>query len=211
MESESTQEFMREELQRLKAEVQSLRNALAQVQQVGLDDSESVDIEIPIVKETMEPDPDEEAKILSVLKEIDEANLAAATKKKKTVTKRKVATKTKTAKKKTVTAKAKTVTAKAKTASKKKAAKKKAASKKKKAAVAKKDEDLLVVEEIAAAMKKEADKKEEEEKKVEEKIPVAASLDNPWGALKESTLKRKTIAQLTAYLGERVGRNIFIG
>ena len=26
---------------------------------------------------------------------------------------------------------------------------------------------------------------------------------NPWGSLKESTLKRKTIAQLTAYLNER--------
>ena len=27
---------------------------------------------------------------------------------------------------------------------------------------------------------------------------------NPWGGLKQSTLQRKTIAQLTAYLEERV-------
>lgn len=37
-----------------------------------------------------------------------------------------------------------------------------------------------------------------------EPSPVPASSENPWGKLKESTLKRKTIAQLSAYLNERV-------
>ena len=34
--------------------------------------------------------------------------------------------------------------------------------------------------------------------------------ENPWGKLKESTLKRKTVAQLTAYLNERVSLLCFI-
>lgn len=197
---EVEKEFMQKEIQSLKAEVQSFRNILAEFESRSEDAVESaeIEIEIPIVKETMERDPDEEAKILSVLKEIDEANLAA--KKKKTVTKRKIATKKKTAKAKNVTAKEKTVTAKAKTATKKKTVtKKKAVTKKKKQTVVAKEavDDVLVVEEIAAAIKK------EQEEKVEEKIVAVASTGNPWGILKESTLKRKTIAQLKAYLQER--------
>mmetsp|Transcript_23413 Transcript_23413/g.29509 ORF Transcript_23413/g.29509 Transcript_23413/m.29509 type:complete len:159 (-) Transcript_23413:22-498(-) len=56
-------------------------------------------------------------------------------------------------------------------------------------------------------VKKEKTKSEEKTlKKVKSTVKSTESqseVENPWGSLKESTLRRKTIAQLTAYLEER--------
>lgn len=57
--------------------------------------------------------------------------------------------------------------------------------------------------------KKKVSKKTVKKSSKAEAKPVAAgvqvdSANNPWGALKQSTLQRKTIAQLTEYLTERV-------
>lgn len=173
---------------------------------------------IPKVQTTLERDPEEDEKILSVLKEIDEEN-AKRTK-----------------------AQAKSPKKKAKTTRKKaKASKKKVKASKKEAIVAsdKADENLQAIEAAEDSFKeaitetaeekketiieeiKTIDAKATKEKKKAPKVKkartpkkkgaakkVLASTDgaenvNPWGVLKESTLKRKTIAQLSAYLLER--------
>lgn len=66
------------------------------------------------------------------------------------------------------------------------------------------DDDEEVVD--ARPKKKVKKKKKKTTKKAPKKAPAAAASDdkNPWGALKQSTLKRKTIAQLTEYLEDRV-------
>jgi hypothetical protein len=58
-------------------------------------------------------------------------------------------------------------------------------------------------EEVDAPAKTEATKTKAPRKKKGAATAPASDNANPWGVLKESTLKRKTIAQLTAYLNER--------
>ncbi len=196
----------------------------------------------PVVKEKMDRDPDEDKKILDVLKGIDEENAAtkaadaaaeakkalatakktrkAATKKKKSPSKKKkVAAPTTTPEAdeslvqeimkidadadaeadaaadadsffvKTVDDEiAKIPTKPKKAPTKKKAPVMKAAEKKKK----------------SPSKKKAAKKKTPSKKIVVATKKSDSENENPWGSLKESTLKRKTIAQLSAYLEERV-------
>ena len=218
--------------------------------------------DIPLVKEIVERDPEEDARIIQILKGIDEENskqTAAVTKKK---TKKKKATKQK------VTAKAKKAKSPAKK-KKKKATKKKS---KKKVQVESEKVDFFMeaieetslgnkidekndavydhmngeVDEIMAFIsatdaanasednvkaevldavsetrmddvqttvksKKKTKSKKKKKKakksvKAKKQTPLETQPDalNPWGELKQSTLQRKTIAQLTAYLEERV-------
>ena len=76
--------------------------------------------------------------------------------------------------------------------------------------VSKDDEPTIqVTKEVEEKPKKKVVKKKttKAKKAAPAKVPAAAAVDddeNPWGKLKESTLKRKTIAQLTAYMEERV-------
>jgi len=191
----------------------------------------------PAVKQVMQRDPEEDKRILQILKDMDSANFAT----KKTVTK-----------KRTVSKKKKAVEKAAPKVESKKVTKKKAATRKvtksvpaqkivevkadkkpvveiKKATPKKIVEvkaDTKPVEEIKKATPKKivevkADTKPVVEKKkvaprnakktvvpkktaeVTTKIETGQDAVNPWASLSESTLKRKTVIQLTEYLGER--------
>mmetsp|Transcript_25816 Transcript_25816/g.29974 ORF Transcript_25816/g.29974 Transcript_25816/m.29974 type:complete len:607 (+) Transcript_25816:476-2296(+) len=188
------------------------------------DDAIEHTIEIPIVKETFVPDPEDDVKLLEIIKSIDDENA-----------KQKKKVKKKAPKKEGV--KASMVPNAKKTLTKKKKAPKAA-----KTVVAIKEpveveteddfkeiraaEDFFMdaISEVAAANVdaiKEIDAKNEQEKKnnpkgkrtkrprrktrakVEKVVADDGSDTNPWGVLKPSTLQRKTIAQLSAYLKER--------
>ncbi len=190
---------------------------------------------VPVVKEKMDRDPDEDKKILEVLKGIDEENAAAkaadaAAEAKKALT---AAKKTrKAAKKKKTKTKKKKVTAPEADESLVQEIMKidadaetndaadadsffvkvvddqiaKIATKPKKAPVKKKAPAMKTAEK----KKKSPSKKKAKKKTPSKKIVVASKKgdpENPWGVLKESTLKRKTIAQLSAYLEERVRKH----
>jgi len=185
----------------------------------------------PVVKEKMDRDPNEDKKILDVLKGIDEENAAAkaadaAAEAKKALT---AAKKTRKAakKKKTKTKKKKVAAPEADESLVQEIMKidadadteaaadadsffvkvvddqiAKIATKPKRAPVKKK----APVMKTAEKKKKSPSKKKAKKKTPSKKIAVASKKgdpENPWGVLKESTLKRKTIAQLSAYLEER--------
>jgi len=196
-------ELMSKEMERLKQENESQKNTIASLTKSTTPSSTStpkstpVKLEIPIGKSTMPRDPQEEEKILNILKDIDADNAklqAVASKQKK---------KARASKTKKATPKA----------SVKKTSKKKKAAKKKKAvpvpepffaeeaaeivAEVEKEVKAVVEKPVVKKKKKTTPKKRGAAKKPESDDP------NPWGSLKESTLKRKTIAQLTAYLNER--------
>ena len=157
---------MRKEMERMIQETALLRKQLSEISKQNSATSDEVKL-TPAVKEVMKRDPKEDARILQILKDMDDSNA---------VTKKKTATK-----KRTVT--------------------------KKKAKSAVKSESVVsapkkVVKKVKKAVKK---------KKAVAKKPVeVTSVDNPWASLSESTLKRKTVKQLTDYLEERVSHVTFL-
>jgi hypothetical protein len=244
--------MMMKDLQLLKMEnasqkemITSIMGKKAAVKVSKTKEEKPVKLEIPVGKSVMERDPDEDKKILSILKDMDVANAEKKAKEVKPKRKKAVRKKKASVAKKTTTV-AKTVAAppkKKKAARKKKAASKKTAAKKKteveafaieESSTDKAIEDIEAAEEsfneAMAESMREADmiaeikglvaKPNEDEdaptpaaSKPKKKraspttkkaaAPVEAE-SNPWGKLKESTLKRKTIAQLSEYLNERV-------
>lgn len=151
-------EMMRKEMERMIQETALLRKQLSEISKQKASTSDKVKL-APAVKEVMKRDPQEDARILQILKDMDDSN---ATTKKPATKKRKV-----TKKKANDVVKSKTAVS---------------APKK-------------VVKKVKKAVKK--------AKVVAEKPVEVTSLDNPWASLSESTLKRKTVKQLTEYLEER--------
>lgn len=168
---------------------------------------------VPAVKETLARDPDEDTRIIELLKEIDTENKVTTTA--TTTKKAKAAPKMK--------ATAKKATAPKKVAARKKAAAPKKVAAPKKAAVSKKAAAPKTVTAVKAATPKKAVAPQPQAPKVEtapktealkakpkaapkKKTAVAAATDdsaNPWASLSDSTLKRKTIADLSEYLADR--------
>lgn len=263
---EVSNDMMQKDLAELKKENAAQKNLINSIVKVRAktEVEKPVKLEIPVGKTTMQRDPKEEEKFLSILKNIDtenaknkaavvkEVNAAKkkavkkkrATKKATTVAKAPAPSKAPAKKKATIVAKA---PAPAKAPAKKKAVNKKRATKKavpKKAAAPEVEsepfhmressaekaiKDIEAAEEsfneAMAESSKEADLIEEmkglfakpkestskpaaapKKKKESTQKKAAASAEpnaNPWGKLKVSTLKRKTVAQLSEYLNER--------
>ena len=129
----------------------------------------------PVVKEIIEPDPEEDARFIQILKDMDEENAKNKVKSVKAVSAKAPATKAK-----------------------------KATSKKTKKVVEKVEP---VPEKVEPVAEKESKAKVTKSPKKSPKVKVTIETNNegnPWGALKPSTLQRKTISQLTEYLQERV-------
>mmetsp|Transcript_9483 Transcript_9483/g.20052 ORF Transcript_9483/g.20052 Transcript_9483/m.20052 type:complete len:316 (-) Transcript_9483:441-1388(-) len=228
-EIEVEKEMMAAEIIKLNSETALLRRMLNEVMKAQLEAQASgssavsdgapyfaePDV-IPEVFERMEHDPEENKRILAVIKELDDANNV-----------KKAAAAPKEAKEPKKAAKG----AKAKAESAVPARKKSAVPKRKspkRSKVAKKKKELTIVEASAAVEEKPAEEKPAAPKKAKaakkaktpkkakkaadpepapEPEPVVAvaagGAENPWNTLSDSTLKRKTIKQLTNYLLER--------
>ena len=247
------QDMMQKDLAELKRENAAQKNMINNIMVKKVEASntvvaEPVKIEIPVGKSTMDRDPKEDKKILSILKDIDSQNA-----KKRAALSKPAKKKRATAKKKNIAKKATTV-AKAAVPAKKAPAKKRATKKRATKTVAAEASAEFVeasakemaadasaqksIESIEAAEEsfneaitessKEADLIQEikgmvanpkdstasEPPKKKNPTPpkktstTSDEIDgNPWGKLKESTLKRKTIAQLSEYLNERVSNS----
>lgn len=267
------QDMMQKDLAELKRENAAQKNMINNIMVKKVEASntvvaEPVKIEIPVGKSTMDRDPKEDKKILSILKDIDSQNA-----KKRAALSKPAKKKRATAKKKNIAKKATTVAKAAvpakKAPAKKRATKKRAtktvaaeasaeavevtkasvevsevaeasaefveASAKEMAADASAQKSIESIEaaeesfnEAITESSKEADLIQEikgmvanpkdstasEPPKKKNPTPpkktstTSDEIDgNPWGKLKESTLKRKTIAQLSEYLNERVSNS----
>jgi len=225
---EVDQDLMRAELTRLATENSNLLSQLAEATAAPKEKELKVAkaaAAAPAVKKAppvitvMERDQDEDERFLELIKQVDEENKATATKKKAAAEKPQTKAKSKA---KAQTSKAKS---KSKATDKKKeevVAEKKSEPKKSKVKGA--DRVAAAVEELAPkatkkSAKKSASKKSSAKKSAKkakkaaaaaaaaEEEPFfaspAAGIDNPWSSLSDSTLKRKTIAQLSEYLTER--------
>ena len=151
--------MMRKEMERMIQETALLRKQLSEISKQNAATSDEVKL-TPAVKEVMKRDPQEDARILQILKDMDDSNAVT----KKSATKKRTVTK-------------------------------------------KKANDDVKSESVVSAPKKVVKKLKKAVKKakvVAEKPVEVTSVDNPWASLSESTLKRKTVKQLTAYLEERV-------
>jgi len=229
----SHQEMTKKELLRLTAENDQLRQTIEKLtMQLNPAAAAVVGVEAPIVKERMPRDPDEDAKVLEILKEIDQMNAKKPAKKaaaeaSKTKTPAKAPAKSK--KKAEVVDVSIPYDAAAKLAyeaSDKKMTYAKFKAKyeadaidlvKSKRAPKSDSAEATVAEETiektvkkttaakkATPVKKVAPKKKEAAPAKKNTKKTSENDANPWGALSESTLKRKTIAQLTEYLETRV-------
>lgn len=187
----------------------------------------------PVVKEIGKADPEDDAKILEILKGMDEANAKNAKSKKSeaNTNKRKAVMKTVVKEVEPVmekadfdeieTAEAFFVNAIAEADKAKKMSEKEDVKEEIMNAISgvEASDDVVVKAETKAPAKKKRKtvKKKKSVRKVQKVEPVAVAPaeaqddeGNPWGALKQSTLERKTIAQLTEYLQERVSTNSMI-
>lgn len=218
---EMEKEIMEKEMRALQAEVASLRNQLAQSEggkkkKKGKTKTVLTEIEKEYpTKVFMERDPDEDVRIIEILKAMDKENQTAqkkaaaeAEKKREEEAKFVAAQKKKAASKKKTkgaeAAQAKAGVAKTKKAATKKA--KKASTKVKSGAKRKTAVKKAATKKTAAATKKivtETKKTVTEPKKtvtVTKRAPASTGAIDDWASLAESTLKRKTVAQLTEYL-----------
>ena len=193
---------MAKEIASLQAEVVSLRSQLSKAtgsvkKAAGKKAAAKSEIEEEFpTKFTMESDPDEDGRIVELLKLMDEDNKSSkkaksvAMEKKREEEARFVASEKMKAEKGAESAKSKSsvATKKKKKSTKKKAQKKavKKASTKKKAAKKKATKTISKVEVVSAPSP--------------EKVVVVKANPDDWKTLADSTLKRKTIAQLTDYL-----------
>jgi hypothetical protein len=216
----------KKELLRLTAENDQLRQTIEKLtMQLNPAAAAVVGVEAPIVKERMPRDPDEDAKVLEILKEIDQMNAKkpakkAAAKASKTKTPAKEAEVVDVSIPYDAAAKLAYEASDKKMTYAKFKAKYEADAidlvKSKRAPKSDSAEATVAEETIEKTVKKTtAAKKATPVKKVAPKKKEAAPAKkntkktsendaNPWGALSESTLKRKTIAQLTEYLETRV-------
>mmetsp|Transcript_24437 Transcript_24437/g.35729 ORF Transcript_24437/g.35729 Transcript_24437/m.35729 type:complete len:619 (+) Transcript_24437:142-1998(+) len=221
-------EMMKKEMQRLKQETQLLKAQLDSLMPKSQPHSPPVKAPIAPAQDAglQEPDPAEKGRILKAIKEIDDANKKATTKKpakattttKKAPPKKKQATKKPTAakeqqqqqeqkKKVTAAAKAKQV---AQQEAEEKAAKEKAEAaateKAAKAAATKRATaaQARINKATAAAAAPPANKKSSvtTTKKSTKVIEVTGS-SHPWASLAPSTLGRKTVKDLSAFLTEK--------
>jgi hypothetical protein len=217
--SESQREALRLEKEQMKKQLEMLQQeteALKRQLQAAKSADETVvnganDVSPPKVQpKTVEPvDAETNAQLLEIIKQQDEANAAkakAAPKKKKAAAPKKKSEKKTTPKKEPVTAI-------------------------KEADVAVMEPIVKVEEEMEAeplksdevffanvteaeekpknvAAKKDTTKETEEAKKEVEAAPTTS--DNPWKELSLSTLKRKTVKEISAYLIERVGDRLSV-
>ena len=192
---------MAKEIASLQAEVVSLRSQLSKAtgsveKAAGKKAAAKSEIEEEFpTKFTMESDPDEDGRIVELLKLMDEDNKSSkkaksvAMEKKREEEARFVASEKMKAEKGAESAKSKSSAATKKKKSIKKKAQKKAvkkASTKKKAAKKKATKTISKVEVVSAPSP--------------EKVVVVKANPDDWKTLADSTLKRKTIAQLTDYL-----------
>lgn len=175
----------------------------------------------PVVKEIGKADPEDDAKILEILKGMDEANSKKPKATKKSAVKEVEPVMEKDDFDEIETAEAFFVNAiaeadKAKTISKKDDVKEEIMNAI--SGVEASDDVVVKAETKAPAKKKRRTVKKKKSVKKAEKVESVAVVatevqddeGNPWGALKQSTLQRKTIAQLTEYLQERVSTNVII-
>jgi len=222
---EVDQELMKKELTKLASENSRL---LKQLAAATLPTSPTSKTEVaaptkkaPPVITVMERDPDEDRRVLDLIKEVDQENKAKATAT-ASATEEKTPTKKTKAKSKAKAQKSK-ASAKVETEEETVAAKSEPAAPApaKKSKVKGADRVAAAVEELAPkatakkSAKKNAAKKssaKKSAKKAKKSLAVdeepffaspAAGIDNPWSSLSDSTLKRKTIAQLSEYLTER--------
>eukprot|EP00581_Thalassiosira_minuscula_P006550 CAMPEP_0183742500 /NCGR_PEP_ID=MMETSP0737-20130205/64729_1 /TAXON_ID=385413 /ORGANISM="Thalassiosira miniscula, Strain CCMP1093" /LENGTH=555 /DNA_ID=CAMNT_0025978087 /DNA_START=90 /DNA_END=1757 /DNA_ORIENTATION=- len=195
-------EMMEKEMRALQAEVTSLRGQLAKSAggaKKKATKKKTVKTEIEEeypTKVTMKSDPDEDSRIIELLKEMDEANLiqkkkaAEEAEKKREEEAKFVAAEKKKEESRKMTKGVEAAQKKAEAAKKKKSAKKKSA---KKAST-----KVSAKTKTKTGAKQKASTKKSVAKKAP-KVKVVATADD-WALLAESTLKRKTVAQLTEYL-----------
>lgn len=247
---EVEKQAMKKELDNLRRETAQLRKQLSEALAETSSSAPQVKsdaVKAVTAKETMPRDPEEDSRILQVIKELDEENaatsgrkrepraeeaemavsaiemaaveeeaaamaaaaeemasVAAAAEAKKAAKAAKEMAAVAAAEEAKNVAEAQTAFF-AKVAAPAKAAPKKAAKKK----VAKKKATKKAGAKKTAAKKKASPKKEPKIEVVPAKIQaspqieVAAGTENPWASLSQSTLKRKTVAQLSEYLVER--------
>jgi hypothetical protein len=212
----------KKELLRLTAENDQLRQTIEKLtMQLNPAAAAVVGVEAPIVKERMPRDPDEDAKVLEILKEIDQMNAKkpetpakAPAKSKKKAEVVDVSIPYDAAAKLAYEASDKKMTY-AKFKAKYEAdaidlvkSKRAPKSDSAEATVAEETIEKTVKKTTAAKkatpVKKVAPKKKEAAPEKKNTKKTSENDANPWGALSESTLKRKTIAQLTEYLETRV-------
>lgn len=202
----SQKDIMEKEMQTLRAEVASLRSQLQKAQggtKKAAAKTQSAKTEIEEAYPTkviVDAGLDEDGRIIELLKEIDEDNKkkkAAELEKKREEEAKFVAAQKSEAESRKMTKGVEAAQAKAEVA-KKRAAKKKSTTKKSstKKTAAKKKTSTKTKSATKAAPKKAA-------------TSTATASADDWALLAESTLKRKTVAQLTEYLSGKVG-SIFL-
>lgn len=188
---------MEKEMRAIQAEVASLRNLLATSEKEKKEKPTKTKVKTEIEEEyptkvVMESDPAEDVRIIELLKALDEANqikkkkAAEELEKKREEEAKFVAAEKQKAESRKMTKGVEAAQAKAEVAKRKKVATKKA------------KKTLTKVK--SGAKGKTATKKSAPEKTAAKKASRTSAAVNNWATLAESTLKRKTVAQLTEYL-----------